>query len=1152
MRRKQHPVLARLGPIVQANSAQLILAAAVCLMGLCVAIKSAQFDAELSNWIQRSGRIQTELNFVDTHLGEGAGSSGELILQTPLEPQANALRPEALVVHLEALATATQVTVDLFEISWSFKDLCFTPTIPDFDFEASMILNRMMPCTIKSPIDCFWEGSKLLGPDEPVETLVNMGLSNSKWTSLNPLPFVEMMKRGQPNAGFPYDSLIDWMRRVGMTTGYQLKPCLDPTDRNCPDSAPNKLNRQPPDVGLELTGGCRGFASNQMHWKEEEIVGGAVHNKSGHLVHASGLQSTIQLMGDQDLYEYWRQTDKVNRLNGWSVEKAKMVLELWQRRFKEELKQFTRTSEAASAYKIHAMTSKSMLEPIEVDSLWNLANIVLCFSIMTLLACALMPDFSQFQAPSYSNQQTYTGNIISRLTNRITKLLLRVSMALISSLFVGLTLMASLGLSCFLNLPLNMATTWILPPIALYYGFSQFITISNIYSQKLLLSEENSNSSLHITTECLIESFPVVIIECLSYVVALSASTIIPVPATRVFAIQAIIFIMLSSSISFLLIPSILNTFLKLMMKTENSVISSKPLKSCEFSNSISTLSNSPKPKITRTPSPITKFAIRNKRTSANQADSNDSNIEEQILSRIQDDLRNIQADSCSQPTNISFSAHLGADGLQTKFSLTTSQSRSLVSTSNNSSKNDSNLNLCNRNVDFSHKKFQRDSVSSDIAIQLPDLVADALSRPANPSPSNAKNSIHETDLTTETHKRSVKLEVPNTKDADQIDPKSIEKFAGSYAKLIQLSICFIALFLLVASMFQITNVKYGLQLKDIISRETPEYEAFLIQENNFPVYNVHAITKGNFDYPNNQRLLYQFYEALKRMDGILLDDDDSTTPKFWLIAFRDWLLMLQQKFDQARNKSLISTDGWTSETSESAKLAYKLLAQTGRVDNLVDKNQVMTNRLVDSNGIINPKAFYYYLTAWVVKDPFTYATSEANFRPEPNIWDHHRQDNLKIERARPLVYTQIPFQMKLPANHESLEKILAVRTVSQAFEQFNLPNFPTGIPFVFWDQFTNLDVYLSSSLLVGITFVFILVKLITSDVKIAAITTIPTTLTLLELYGFLGYSSIPFNNILAVLLINSIGLTTLQTVHFTTVSKIREVIIHTAVVSYN
>ena len=41
---------------------------------------------------------------------------------------------------------------------------------------------------------------------------------------------------------------------------------------------------QAPDVGVELTGGCSGFATKYMHWEEELIVGGVHKNKTGHIV----------------------------------------------------------------------------------------------------------------------------------------------------------------------------------------------------------------------------------------------------------------------------------------------------------------------------------------------------------------------------------------------------------------------------------------------------------------------------------------------------------------------------------------------------------------------------------------------------------------------------------------------------------------------------------------------------------------------------------------------------------------------------------------------------------------------------------------------------------------------------------------------------
>lgn len=37
---------------------------------------------------------------------------------------------------------------------------------------------------------------------------------------------------------------------------------------------------QKPDIGVELTGGCKGFATKYMDWSEELIVGGSVKNRS--------------------------------------------------------------------------------------------------------------------------------------------------------------------------------------------------------------------------------------------------------------------------------------------------------------------------------------------------------------------------------------------------------------------------------------------------------------------------------------------------------------------------------------------------------------------------------------------------------------------------------------------------------------------------------------------------------------------------------------------------------------------------------------------------------------------------------------------------------------------------------------------------------
>lgn len=128
-----------------------------------------------------------------------------------------------------------------------------------------------------------------------------------------------------------------YMKQAGITTGYIKKPCLNPYDPQCPDSAPNKKTRQIPDIGAALSGGCYGYAMNFMHWPEELIVGGAEKNATNHIRKAKALQTVIQLMSEQELYDHWNDNYKTHYA-GWSLKKAKEVLNAWQEKFSNEVR----------------------------------------------------------------------------------------------------------------------------------------------------------------------------------------------------------------------------------------------------------------------------------------------------------------------------------------------------------------------------------------------------------------------------------------------------------------------------------------------------------------------------------------------------------------------------------------------------------------------------------------------------------------------------------------------------------------------------------------------------------------------------------------------------------------------------------------------
>lgn len=127
--------------------------------------------------------------------------------------------------------------------TWRLKDLCYAPSVPNFDVHyIEQIFDRIIPCAIITPLDCFWEGSKLLGPEYPVHIPGRQNQTLLQWTNLNPTKMLDEMKTSTFN--FPYKTLEEFMKRAGIGSGYQTKPCLDPLDHECPETSPNKFSEQ--------------------------------------------------------------------------------------------------------------------------------------------------------------------------------------------------------------------------------------------------------------------------------------------------------------------------------------------------------------------------------------------------------------------------------------------------------------------------------------------------------------------------------------------------------------------------------------------------------------------------------------------------------------------------------------------------------------------------------------------------------------------------------------------------------------------------------------------------------------------------------------------------------------------------------------------
>ena len=143
------------------------------------------------------------------------------------------------------------------------------------------------------------------------------------------------------------------------------------------------------------------------------------------------------------------------------------------------------------------------------------------------------------------------------------------------------------------------------------------------------------------------------------------------------------------------------------------------------------------------------------------------------------------------------------------------------------------------------------------------------------------------------------------------------------------------------------TGLEDGLDLAELVPRNT-SVAAFLAAEDRyFGFYNMYAVTGAEVEYPENQALLHQYHNAFVRVANIIKDDNGGL-PEFWLSLFRGWLLRLQTAFDADFAAGHIDEEGWRPAASDDGILAYKLLVQTGHVDYPVDKSLLRTTRYVN------------------------------------------------------------------------------------------------------------------------------------------------------------------------------------------------------------
>ncbi|XP_054346422.1 protein patched homolog 2 isoform X10 [Pongo pygmaeus] len=488
-------LLFSLGCGIQRHCGKVLFLGLLAFGALALGLRMAIIETNLEQlWVEVGSRVSQELHYTKEKLGEEAAYTSQMLIQTARQEGENILTPEALGLHLQAALTASKVQVSLYGKSWDLNKICYKSGVPLI--ENGMIermIEKLFPCVILTPLDCFWEGAKLQGGSAYLP-----GRPDIQWTNLDPEQLLEELGPFASLEGFR--ELLD-KAQVGQA--YVGRPCLHPDDLHCPPSAPNHHSRQAPNVAHELSRGCHGFSHKFMHWQEELLLGGMARDPQGQLLRAEALQSTFLLMSPRQLYEHFRGDYQTHDI-GWSEEQASTVLQAWQRRF-VQLAQEALPENASQ--QIHAFTSTTLDDILHAFSEVSAARVVGGYLLMLAYACVTMLRWDCAQSQG--------------------------AVGLAGVLLVALAVASGLGLCALLGITFNAATTQVLPFLALGIGVDDVFLLAHAFTEALPGTPLQERMG-----ECLQRTGTNVVLTSINNVAAFLMAALVPIPALRAFSLQ--------------------------------------------------------------------------------------------------------------------------------------------------------------------------------------------------------------------------------------------------------------------------------------------------------------------------------------------------------------------------------------------------------------------------------------------------------------------------------------------------------------------------------------------------------------------------------------------------------------------------------------
>ncbi|VDK43168.1 unnamed protein product [Anisakis simplex] len=252
-----------LGSFVERHSLLVIMAMLTFFSFCCTGLQYVRIETDIVKlWVARGGRLDEELNFLtrvqqqsstsattQAKRENGLGGGYQVVIHTPTRDGDNILTKQGLLEHVDIMQQIAEYKIEVVGENWTLADICFKPPSPELNSSSMAatyipVIDRIIPCIWITPIDCFWEGSKAVGPHPKIEAS-SLGIAKEfltslpskerfSWSDLNPQAIVDEL-----DEVFSMGNTRSFFHRADIGKGYLDRWCIDPLDAQCPSDAPN-------------------------------------------------------------------------------------------------------------------------------------------------------------------------------------------------------------------------------------------------------------------------------------------------------------------------------------------------------------------------------------------------------------------------------------------------------------------------------------------------------------------------------------------------------------------------------------------------------------------------------------------------------------------------------------------------------------------------------------------------------------------------------------------------------------------------------------------------------------------------------------------------------------------------------------------------